>query len=110
MTSLNPSDPFRSSSGPRNRPSQYLAAIFALFLFVSTGSTASGQALTSDAKGNADEPEGRLVVTEQFSDSGAPLITDPSTNMHNAKIIYIRDRKSTRLNSTHPVLSYAVSS
>ena len=92
MTSLAPFNRLRSASGPGNRSSHCLAAIFALSILFSTGSTAIAQALTSDAKGNSDEPESRIAATEQFSDSSAPLVTDPSTIMRNAKLIYIRKK------------------
>jgi len=76
----------------RNGRAHHIGAIFALFLFASTGSTSIGQALNSAAKGNADEPERVIVATEQFSDSSAPRVTDPTTIMRNAKLIYVRKK------------------
>ena len=84
---------FKSHLKRPSGPSRCLrAALFALVLLVSTAAAVPGQALNRPDV-TVEEP-GRIVAvtSDQFSDSNARLVTDPSTIMRNAKLIYIRKK------------------
>lgn len=85
---------FKSVLQPSFRSGHYLSgvALFTLVLLISTVSSVYGQALNG-AQASTAQPERTIVgSSDQFSDSNAPPITDPTTILRNAKLIYIRKK------------------
>jgi hypothetical protein len=68
-------------------------ALLTLILLLSmTEATVRGQSLNGAQASTAQPARPVVVSSEQYSDSNAPLITDPATIMRNAKLIYIRKK------------------
>src|SRR5690348_9152426 len=55
-----------------------------------------------------EPPSGPLVPTSKYCGTSRPLSSCAAFSENHATIRMLEDRKSTRLNSSHPSISYAV--